>query len=95
MVTKYGPGARWALYGPCEIADLGGLDVFHSIFSYLFRDLSNAQDSPELMADKVSKGEFGTKTGKGFYQYENGQVEKIIESRDRRLLRIFDLQEQG
>lgn len=94
MVTKYGPGARWALYGPCEVADLGGLDVFHSIFSYLFRDLSNAQGSPELMADKVSKGEFGTKTGKGFYQYANGQVEKIIESRDRRLLRIFDLQEQ-
>jgi 3-hydroxybutyryl-CoA dehydrogenase len=95
MVTKYGPGARWALYGPCEIADLGGLDVFHSIFSYLFRDLSNAQDSPELMADKVSKGEFGTKTGKGFYQYADGQVEEIIESRDRRLLKIFDLQEQG
>ncbi len=93
-VVKYGPGARWALYGPCEIADLGGLDVFNRIFGYLFRDLSNAQDSPDVLKDKVSKGELGTKTGKGFYEYEEDQVEKLIESRDRRLLKIFSLQRE-
>jgi len=94
-VVKYGPGARWALYGPCEIADLGGLDVFNFIASYLFRDLSNAQDSPDVLKDKVSKGELGTKTGKGFYQYTEDQIEKLIESRDRRLLEVFNLQRQG
>jgi len=93
-VVKYGPGARWSLYGPCEIADLGGLDVFNLIFGYLFKDLSNAQDSPDMLKDKVSTGELGTKTGKGFYEYADGQVEKLLESRDRRLLKIFDLQKK-
>ncbi|MFC1713504.1 3-hydroxyacyl-CoA dehydrogenase family protein [Candidatus Poribacteria bacterium] len=93
-VVKYGPGARWALYGPCEIADLGGLDVFNFIAGYLFRDLSSAQNSPDVLKDKVSKGELGTKTGKGFYEYEADQVEKLIESRDRRLLKIFGIQQQ-
>jgi 3-hydroxybutyryl-CoA dehydrogenase len=94
IVMRYGPGARWALYGPCEIADLGGLDVFSFISNYLFKDLSNAQDSPDVLTNKVSKGELGTKTGRGFYHYKEGQVEKIIESRDRRLLKIFHLQKQ-
>ena len=93
-VTEYGPGMRWALYGPFRLFDLGGLDVFNSIFSYLFQDLSDAQDSPDILKDKVSKGELGTKTGKGFFQYEEGEVEKITESRDRRLLKIFELQEE-
>jgi 3-hydroxybutyryl-CoA dehydrogenase len=94
IVTKYGPGARWALYGPFELLDLGGLDVFNSIFSYLFEDLSDAKNSPDVLKDMVSKGELGTKTGKGFYQYTKDRVDKIIESRDRRLLKVFDLQEQ-
>jgi len=93
-VVKYGPGARWALYGPCELLDLGGLDVFNNIFGYLFKDLSSAQDSPELLKDKIEKGELGTKTGKGFYKYTQEQIDKLLESRDKRLLGIFDLQEK-
>jgi len=93
-VMKYGPGARWALYGPCEIADLAGLDIVSFVSGYLFKFLSNGQDLPDVLADKVSKGELGTKTGKGFYHYTKDQVEKLIESRDKRLLKIFDLQGQ-
>jgi 3-hydroxybutyryl-CoA dehydrogenase len=91
---KYGPGARWALYGPCEVADLAGLDIMRSVCSYLFKDLSNVQDVPNILSEKISKGEFGAKTGKGFYQYTKKQVEEIIKSRDRKLLKIFDLQEK-
>ena len=93
-VMKYGPGARWALYGPCEVADLAGLDIMKSVCSYLFKDLSNVQDVPNILSEKISKGEFGAKTGKGFYQYTKEQLEKIIKSRDKRLLKIFDLQEK-
>ena len=93
-VMKYGPGARWALYGPCEIADLAGLDIVKSVSSYLFKDLSNAQDVPNVLSEKVSHGELGAKSGKGFYKYTKEQLEKIIRSRDKRLLKIFDLQGQ-
>lgn len=94
-VMKYGPGARWALYGPCEIADLAGLDIMASVSSYLFKDLSNAQNVPNVLSDKISKGETGAKTGKGFYEYTKDKLEKIIRSRDKRLLKIFNLQDQG
>lgn len=93
-VMKYGPGARWALYGPCEVADLAGLDIMKSVCSYLFKDLSNTQDVPKVLSEKISKGEFGAKTGKGFYLYTKEQLEKIIKSRDKRLLKIFGLQKQ-
>ncbi len=93
-VIKYGPGARWALYGPCQLLDLGGIDVFSSIFSYLAKDLSNDDGIPKIMAEKVSKGELGTKAGKGLYEYTKEDIEKILGSRDRRLLKIFKLQDE-
>jgi len=93
-VMKYGPGARWALYGPCEIADLAGLDIMASVASYLFKDLSNAQDVPDTLTEKISNGELGAKSGIGFYKYTKEKLEKIISSRDRRLLKIFEIQEK-
>lgn len=93
-VIKYGPGARWALYGPCQLLDLGGIDVFSSIFSYLAKDLSNDGGVPKIMAEKVSKGELGTKAGKGLYEYTKEEIEEILGSRDRRLLKIFKLQNE-
>ena len=93
-VMKYGPGPRWALYGPCEIADLAGLDVVNSVSNYLFKYLSNSKDVPSVLADRVKRGELGAKAGKGFYLYTKDKVEKLLESRDRRLLKIYEIQEQ-
>jgi len=44
-VVQYSLGRRLSTTGPLESADLGGLDVFRSIFSYLGRDLSNNSPS--------------------------------------------------
>ncbi len=93
-VMKYGPGARWALYGPCEIADLAGLDIVRFVSSYLFKELNNQKNVPRVLDEKVSRGELGTKTGKGFYQYTDDKIKKILESRDKRLLKIFKLQSE-
>ncbi|MGQ9607818.1 MAG: 3-hydroxyacyl-CoA dehydrogenase family protein [bacterium] len=93
-VMKYGPGARWALYGPCEIADLAGLDIVRFVCGYLFKELCNREDVPKVLDEKVSNGELGTKTGKGFYQYTDDKIKKILESRDKRLLKIFRLQSE-
>lgn len=37
-VMKYGLGIRYANLGPFEVADFGGLDIFHNISEYLFAD---------------------------------------------------------
>lgn len=40
-VMKYSLGRRWNLVGPIASIDLGGLDVFYNISTYLFDDMDN------------------------------------------------------
>jgi len=81
-VLKYGLGMRYACLGPFEIADLGGLDTFYNISSYLFKDLSTEQEVPKMLADLIEKGAYGVKTEKGFYDYSNGRAAEVIARRD-------------
>ena len=90
-VMKHGLGLRWALLGPLEIADLGGLDIFNTVGSYVAKSLSNATDSPKVLQDLVAAGKLGAKTGSGFYDYPPGKASAIIEERDEKLLEILHL----
>ena len=54
--------------GPLKLSDLVGLDVRLAIAEYLFRSLEEAQFAPpQILKDKVARGELGKKSGKGFY----------------------------
>ena len=56
--------------GPLKLTDLVGLDVRLAIADYLYRTLEEPQfEPPQLLRDKVAKGELGKKTGKGFYAW--------------------------
>ena len=35
-----------------------------------------------MLADRAAKGEFGVKSGKGFYDYADGKDAELIEYRD-------------
>lgn len=81
-VMKYGLGLRYACLGPFQVCDLGGLDIFNNIASYLFADLSDKKEPFGMLADRAAKGEFGVKSGKGFYDYSDGKDAALIEYRD-------------
>ncbi|WP_414053010.1 3-hydroxyacyl-CoA dehydrogenase family protein [Macrococcus animalis] len=87
--VKYGPGLRWALNGPFEIADFGGLDTWDKVVSNLFPDLSNRQDTPEILTEKNEINELGTKTGKGFYDYSNVDLVNAEKNREKQLIEIL------
>jgi 3-hydroxybutyryl-CoA dehydrogenase len=55
--------------GPLELADLIGLDVCLSILEVLERELGEKYDPCPLLREKVSAGELGRKTGRGFHSY--------------------------
>lgn len=81
-VMKHGLGLRYACLGPFQVADLGGLDIFHNISSYLFADLSIADDSFGLLKECFENNQYGVKSGAGFYDYSNGKDEEAIKYRD-------------
>ena len=88
-LLKYGLGLRYALLGPFETADLGGLDVFYAISSYLFAELNADKEPSKLLKEIVEAGNYGAKTGKGFYDYTDGRKEEIIKNRDEKLLKMM------
>ena len=56
--------------GPLKLTDLVGLDVRLAIAEYLHQRLQEPQfEPPQILRDKVAKGELGKKAGKGFYSW--------------------------
>lgn len=88
---KCGVGFRYPWLGPLETADLGGLDVFHSVAQYLFPALSTAQTPPEFLDRLIAEGKLGIKTGEGFYRYEEDRRDEILRKRDRYFIRQWKL----
>ena len=87
-VMKYGLGMRYACLGPFEVCDLGGLDIFYNIASYLFEDLADEKAPFGMLADRFEKGQYGVKTAAGFYDYADGKDEEKIKYRDRMFTKI-------
>lgn len=63
--------------GPIELADQVGLDICLDVGDMLrtrFGDL--LPPTPAWLREKVTNGELGRKTGKGFYSWKDGKAEK-------------------
>jgi 3-hydroxybutyryl-CoA dehydrogenase len=60
-------GIRLAVLGPCENADMVGLDLTLAIHNTVLRDLEASPEPSPLLYQKVEEGELGMKSGKGFY----------------------------
>jgi 3-hydroxybutyryl-CoA dehydrogenase len=55
--------------GPLRTTDIVGLDVRLGIAEYLHTTLGDRFAPPQILRDKVTAGELGRKTGKGFYDW--------------------------
>ncbi|WGI17979.1 enoyl-CoA hydratase-related protein [Methanonatronarchaeum sp. AMET-Sl] len=53
--------------GPFELLDLTGIDIVYDVRKEAGLKI------PPVMEDKINKKQFGRKTGKGFYNYREGQ----------------------
>lgn len=88
---KYGLGFRYACLGPFEVCDMGGLDTFYHIASYLNEDLADAKEPQKILSDLYAAGNYGVKTKKGFYDYSNGKDEEAIRNRDELYIKVSKL----
>ncbi len=80
-------GLRLAITGPLESADLGGLDIFESIFRTVGRDLSADQGPPEFLARAVAENRLGAKTGQGTYEWPAEKLAAIRERRENEIIK--------
>jgi 3-hydroxybutyryl-CoA dehydrogenase len=62
--------------GPLRLTDLVGLDVRLAIAEYLAKTLGPRFEPPQLLREKVRRGELGQKSGQGFYAWEDREREK-------------------
>lgn len=59
--------------GPLALTDVVGLDVRLGIAEYLHSTLGDRFDPPQVLREKVAAGEFGRKSGQGFYTWIDGE----------------------
>jgi 3-hydroxybutyryl-CoA dehydrogenase len=72
-VVKSSFGARLAVLGPLENADLVGIDLTRAIHSYVFPALDNSTVPSPYLDALIEKGRLGFKTGAGFRDWSNAQ----------------------
>lgn len=88
--VEFGLGRRLPITGPLKSADLGGLDIFYSISTYLFKDLCNSKEPSKYLKQKVESGDLGTKTGCGNYTWSQESIDNITKKRTELLLYFLE-----
>ena len=69
---KYGFGFRFAVLGMLEFIDWGGGDILYYASRYLTKALdSERYAAPEIVERNIKEGRIGLRTGQGFLDYEN------------------------
>jgi 3-hydroxybutyryl-CoA dehydrogenase len=87
-------GFRLPFFGPFQIADMAGLDVYVSVLETLERGLGERFETPEALRDLVERGRTGTKSGAGFLEYSDEERERLLLERDRRYAALNELLER-
>jgi 3-hydroxybutyryl-CoA dehydrogenase len=73
--VRYGFGFRYVAAGPVLQKEISGLDVTVAAGKSLYPDLCKDDTPPNCLVDKVARGEWGMKTGKGFWEWDDAQIE--------------------
>ncbi|MDZ7689514.1 MAG: 3-hydroxyacyl-CoA dehydrogenase NAD-binding domain-containing protein [Halobacteriales archaeon] len=59
--------------GAFELGDQVGNDVTYHVLEYMHEVLGDAYEPAPFLEEKIENEEYGKKTGKGFYDYEDGE----------------------
>lgn len=71
-IDKAVKGALGHAMGPLETLDMTGIDLEYNVYMEKFRSSGDKADLPAAcLATHYGKGEYGRKSGKGFYEYNN------------------------
>ena len=73
-VVRTSFGRRLSVAGPLEVFDFAGWDTISHIIDELFPDLDTSPENFTVLREMVARGEFGVKSGKGFYEWDEERI---------------------
>lgn len=82
---------RAVVLGLCKRADFGGLDMTANNYKNKSYTMPPEVDMPKTLQQHIDAGEFGFKTGKGFYDYSAFDKQELLAKRDKQLFEVFKL----
>jgi 3-hydroxybutyryl-CoA dehydrogenase len=87
-------GFRLPFFGPFQIADMAGLDVYVSVLKTLKEGLGERFEVPNSLHELVEQGCTGAKSGAGFLTYSDEERDRLLLERDRRYAALNELLER-
>jgi 3-hydroxybutyryl-CoA dehydrogenase len=90
-VVRTSLAIRLLFTGPMEQRDFNGLDTHLSIAEYLYPDLEDTHTPLAILADKVKAGDFGIKTGKGFFDWTKKDIAAVNARKNEQLINVLKL----
>jgi 3-hydroxybutyryl-CoA dehydrogenase len=89
-VVKSSFGARLAVLGPIENADLVGVDLTRAIHSYILPSLDRATEPSHYLDGLIAEGRLGFKSGRGFRDWPLEAQAALRAKVTRHLKTMFD-----
>ena len=89
-VVKTSFGRRLAVNGPIESADLGGLDTMRHVAASLLPSLDAGETPPAAVSRLVEQGARGLPNGRGVYDWNMRDGEKLLQARAEELFRWLE-----
>ena len=85
VLSSFGP--RFANLGPLEYMDYIGLDLIRRVQVYLYGDLETRGGACPVIEKLTGEGRLGTKTGAGFYDWSEKDIDDVKTRRDAEMIR--------
>jgi 3-hydroxybutyryl-CoA dehydrogenase len=83
------------MIGPMEYLDSVGLDLNVAIHSYLLKELADDKEPQALLREKYDRGEYGAKTGRGFYDWSKRNLDEMTARQNKRFIdRLIEMRKK-
>lgn len=82
-------GFRLAVLGPLRVHDFGGLDIQDAVYRNLITEIASGTEVPAIVREIVGRGDYGFKTGRGFYDYSGDAGTEAQAARDQGYLAVL------
>ncbi|MDT0181795.1 3-hydroxyacyl-CoA dehydrogenase family protein [Microbacterium sp. ARD31] len=91
LIARTTFGFRLPFFGPFAIADMAGLDVYDFCYTSLSEAYPDRFAAPAALTERVSRGEIGVKSGRGFTATPPERAAALVAYRDAAYRAMADL----